>query len=279
MCYVPNLVKPVNNSEMKMKFFPLGAVAILMLVQSCTAIKPLKNDNYYTSKADSSMNSPDWSGTYTGILPCADCEGIQTTMKINRDLTYSIETRYLGKSNEIRKAEGTFSFDRSGNTISLDNTEDKTSPSFYAVGENKLTQLDLKGKIITGSLSDKYILIRQTSPIVEKYWKLVELDGKAVVPPADENKEAHMILKAMDKRLTGNGGCNSYGGTYELPGGNHITFSRIISTRMACPDMQDEDKLFEAFGLTDNYTMKDGTLILNSADAAPLARFEEKIIK
>ena len=30
------------------------------------------------SASDNSQNSLDWEGTYKGIIPCADCEGIKT---------------------------------------------------------------------------------------------------------------------------------------------------------------------------------------------------------
>ena len=44
-----------------------------------------------------SQNSLDWQGTYKGITPCADCDGIETELVLNKDLTYVIKTKYLGK--------------------------------------------------------------------------------------------------------------------------------------------------------------------------------------
>jgi len=43
---------------------------------------------------DSSVNSLDWAGSYHGVLPCADCAGIETTLILDYDLTYRIITRY-----------------------------------------------------------------------------------------------------------------------------------------------------------------------------------------
>ncbi len=37
---------------------------------------------------DNSRTSLDWDGIYRGVLLCADCEGIQTTIYLNRDLGY-----------------------------------------------------------------------------------------------------------------------------------------------------------------------------------------------
>lgn len=36
--------------------------------------------------SDNSMTSVDWVGSYQGILPCADCEGIKTQIVLNKDL-------------------------------------------------------------------------------------------------------------------------------------------------------------------------------------------------
>src|SRR5690606_19199026 len=43
------------------------------------------------------QNSLDWMGTYEGILPCADCEGIKTTIILKEDGTYSSKETYLNR--------------------------------------------------------------------------------------------------------------------------------------------------------------------------------------
>ena len=46
---------------------------------------------------DSAHNKLDWSGTYSGIMPCASCEGIETELHLGEDLTYTLITKYLGE--------------------------------------------------------------------------------------------------------------------------------------------------------------------------------------
>lgn len=36
--------------------------------------------------------------TYTGILPCADCSGIQTTLTLSGNQTYTVTSVYLGRN-------------------------------------------------------------------------------------------------------------------------------------------------------------------------------------
>ena len=45
--------------------------------------------------AHNSRNSLDFAGVYEGVLPCADCPGIQTRLTLNRDVSYELSTLYL----------------------------------------------------------------------------------------------------------------------------------------------------------------------------------------
>ncbi|ESU20660.1 hypothetical protein FCR2A7T_09680 [Flavobacterium cauense R2A-7] len=112
-----------------------------------------------TTTADNSMNSLDWNGTYSGITPCADCEGIETSLTLNKDNSYILTTKYLGKSTKNNESKGTFSWNAEGNTIILSTITD--GPNQFFVGENQLTQLDMSGKKITGALAEKYILTKK----------------------------------------------------------------------------------------------------------------------
>jgi len=71
-----------------------------------------------------SRNSIDWEGTYTGVLPCADCEGIETVIKLSKDLTYSMTSKYIGKSSKTFEGKGSFSWSKEGNKIKLGNITD-----------------------------------------------------------------------------------------------------------------------------------------------------------
>lgn len=109
---------------------------------------------------DNSQVSLDWNGTYAGTLPCANCEGIETTLTLNPDLTYILVTNYLGRNDALEEENsGPFSWDSTGSTITLLNI--KSGPNQYKVGENRIWHLDMNGKRITGDLADHYILIKK----------------------------------------------------------------------------------------------------------------------
>lgn len=112
-----------------------------------------------TVDVHNSQNSLDWSGTYKGITPCADCEGIETEIVLNSDLTFVIKTKYLGKGDGKVFAEtGSFVWDKTGKNIRLQVSVGR--PSQYKVGENRLIQLNMEGKPITGDLAEKYVLTK-----------------------------------------------------------------------------------------------------------------------
>ncbi|MCH7408592.1 copper resistance protein NlpE [Belliella sp. DSM 111904] len=105
------------------------------------------------------LNSLDYMGIYSGMLPCADCEGIETTIELESGNSYVKKTIYLGKKDQqIFESSGTFSWLEDGNTIIL---EGEDEPNKYLVGENVLFHLDMEGKRITGDLADKYRLVKE----------------------------------------------------------------------------------------------------------------------
>lgn len=114
--------------------------------------------------------------------------------------------------------------------------------------------------------------------ITETYWKLNELNGKAVMVP-EGRKEAHLILKKENARLNGNNGCNIVNGSYELSNPNRIRFSQMISTKMACMDMDTESEFMNVLSMADSYHIKGDTLQLFRARMAPLAKFQAVYLK
>jgi heat shock protein HslJ len=72
-----------------------------------------------------------------------------------------------------------------------------------------------------------------------------------------------------DGELTGNVGCNSFGGDYEVAG-DQITFGSIISTLMACeePIMAQESAVLKTFTDTATYDLNGDTLTITSADGS-----------
>lgn len=137
----------------KLKLFTL--IFAFLLLFGCKSDKKESEENYIIDM-HTSENALDWAGAYKGILPCADCEGIETVLELNNNKTYLLQTRYLGVGDEKQIEEkGTFVWDKSGKKIQLSN---KQAPNQYKIGEDVIWHLDLNGEIITGDLAVYYIL-------------------------------------------------------------------------------------------------------------------------
>ncbi|GAA0751271.1 copper resistance protein NlpE [Psychroflexus lacisalsi] len=102
-----------------------------------------------------SQNSLDWEGTYQGILPCADCEGIETKIQLKSNNTYIKSIKYLGKDEKEDQSQGNFSWNASGSEITLESEE---RPNTYKVMENAMMALDREGHLIRSQIEGDYKL-------------------------------------------------------------------------------------------------------------------------
>ncbi|WP_333808206.1 META domain-containing protein [Flavobacterium sp.] len=234
--------------------------------------------------------SLDYIGTYKGSLPCANCEAIETTILLSED-SYVKETVYKGKSKEVFKETGTYTWNEAGNTITLLNS---AVPNQYFVGENVLFHLDADGKRIEGDLASKYQLskveiseVSVSNPKKEvkikevalvdlknSKWRLVKLNGKIIEKNKDNKKEFGINFNP-EGRFSAFAGCNNMAGSYELKVDvSRVKFSKVISTMMACEDMLTEQEFAKVLEMVDNYNFDGKTLKLNRAKMATLAEFE-----
>jgi len=108
--------------------------------------------------------------------------------------------------------------------------------------------------------------------LVEKYWKLVELNGNPLTVSDHNEKEAHIIFKNETNRFSGSAGCNRITGVYNLEKSGGIAFSQTIVSRMMCLNMDIETQFLQVLETADTYTVGKDTLVL-SKEKTPLARF------
>ncbi|MDC0610589.1 copper resistance protein NlpE [Vibrio sp.] len=122
---------------------------------------PVAPETDATAKAiPAAKDNIEWQGTYKGTLPCADCDGIETTLTLNSDETYTLEENYLGKKDGQIDSKGSFTWDKSGTIVTLQNDKGDT-PVEYSVSENQITKLDNNGEPIKGDLAQLYNLNKE----------------------------------------------------------------------------------------------------------------------
>lgn len=249
-----------------MKRHPVAVLLAVLALGGCLGSPARK---VAPDPAHAARNSLDWPGTYRGVLPCADCEGIETTVELVADGTYRAQSRYLGKSEAPIAERGTFVWGEAGNTVTLQGAQ----PVRFAVDENRLTRLALDGSRIEGPLADRYVLTRFAVLVTETRWKLIELNGKKLTAL---ERAPYLVFGREDRRVNGFGGCNAFDGPYELDEAHwRLRFGQVASTMRAClAGMAEERELHEVLRRTDSYALDGTTLSLTVARMAPLARFE-----
>jgi len=89
-----------------------------------------------------SRNALDWSGTYEGVLPCADCPGIGTRLVLHNDGRFELQTLYLERDVTPRSASGRFTWNAAGSGITLDAAG---ADQQFVVGEGRLLQMNRDG--------------------------------------------------------------------------------------------------------------------------------------
>lgn len=100
------------------------------------------------------------------------------------------------------------------------------------------------------------------APLLGTHWKLLELNGKPIVP-AEDAHEAHLMFHADDNRFSGVGGVNRLMGGFEL-NGEKLKILPGPSTMMAGPEplMKQEQEFVQMLMKVKAYRVTGQTLEL-----------------
>lgn len=129
---------------------------------------------------------------------------------------------------------------------------------------------------------DKFLQVRSgescsgslpTGGLENTYWKLVELNGEAVVTVPGQ-MEPHLRLESVLRRVTVSGGCSRIQGSYQVKQG-YLSFKGMKETDKTCskPAMDQERSLLKALGTTTTFRLFVEALELYGENRL-LARFE-----
>ncbi|MCF6132562.1 META domain-containing protein [Flavobacterium wongokense] len=97
--------------------------------------------------------------------------------------------------------------------------------------------------------------------LAETKWGLVELNGKPV--KAKTGRDYFINFDSKTGTFKAYAGCNRISGNYFMKDEGKLGFTNIISTRMACSDMEDERNFYNNLQKTDNYMIEDGGKMLH----------------
>ena len=101
-------------------------------------------------------------------------------------------------------------------------------------------------------------------------WNLVELNGQSVL------EDASVTLNFDGESLTGNDGCNHFGGSFTIDGNKLSIGDDLMSTLMACegPIMQQAGEVTQALRETQSFKVENDQLILMDESNNKVAVFQ-----
>lgn len=215
-------------------------------------------------------NTMAWVGTYSGIIPCADCMGIQTELMLKKDTTFVKRSNYLGKSTEIFVDKGNFSFSADGNLIFIESVKGKEQ---YQLVEDKIKMLNNDEEINT-ELANQYELKKDVSKIEDRLWYATELMGTKV-NEIEKNRKAYLLL-SHNGTLSASGGCNSMFGTFTIEKTYGVRFGELAMSEKACNFSNYDMELSTALQKSQQYILSNNNteLLLIVGKAAPFAKFK-----
>ena len=189
----------------------------------------------------------------------------ETTARIQGIVT-QVETGKDGVQVELETETGFYSV-----TISALQAEIEGDFEQIKVG----TKIEVTGQLIDG-MNPPLIVAEQVTVLGIS----AQLSGETWVLTTFNNQQpisGHQPSLQFDTgQISGNTGCNHYGGTYQIEG-DSIRFEGIYSTEMACLDpedlMEQERVYLDLLRVADQFELADGVLMF-SAESNPILVFE-----
>lgn len=99
--------------------------------------------------------------------------------------------------------------------------------------------------------------------ITENKWQIVEVNGRKVNAADTFMRPARILFLTEENRISASAGCNLINGRYSINSKGKISFSQMIATKMACPDMKLEDALLKSLHRIDAFRVENDMLILS----------------
>lgn len=113
--------------------------------------------------------------------------------------------------------------------------------------------------------------------LVQNPWVLQSLGGVSDLTSMFGGKLPSLNF-SKDGKVSGNDGCNNLTGSMatDMLISGKLDFSKLASTKMACPDSKGSDAFNEMLGKATNFNINDNVLSLLDQDGSSLASFVPK---
>ncbi|MCH8487644.1 MAG: META domain-containing protein [Candidatus Cyclonatronum sp.] len=109
--------------------------------------------------------------------------------------------------------------------------------------------------------------------LADSPWLLVNLFGEEFTLEMEGLRQPGITFDAEEGRVHGFAGCNQFTGGFSVAEGRELSFTQMASTKMACPDMEVEDRYFKALEQTARVSLVEGRMQFEDREGAVVAVF------
>lgn len=109
--------------------------------------------------------------------------------------------------------------------------------------------------------------------LTAKGWNVVEIVTPDTIVNLMPERGAWIVFSDSTSQISGNGGCNTFMGTFDAPTDSTIVITPLGATMMLCDDMEFEGLYMQSLPLVTRFVVTDNTLTLTGADGLTL-RFD-----
>lgn len=169
-------------------------------------------------------------------------------------------------------------------------TEDNNEGQFLLELTNDANQLSLVNGLLTISRAGKPVLefekgaapvevnkaVVLDSETLSGEWRLKVMDGVDAGEKFKGNKESvpTLTFDFATNKISGNGGCNRYNATFSL-NNELLVVGPIMSTKMACPNLEGESQFSQAIADTSNISLPNADILQLAKNGTVLLEFEK----
>lgn len=143
---------------MKKVLVTLAAIGMLCALPGCN-----NRSDETTVKTGPETSLQPMQQSWRGVLPCADCEGIETSLFLAKDGTWVMSQRYQGVEREPSSFASYGTWARTAEKLVL--TDSKGEKFYYRAKGDKLEMLDREGNPIESSLNYTLEPVKSSLPV------------------------------------------------------------------------------------------------------------------
>ena len=209
-----------------------------------------KDDTIQTTSQKDPMH---YLGMYKGMMPGVGSNKTPVVIELSETFSFSISVDTIAKEKKIIQ-RGTFQWAKDGKSILL--TSNNGLQKEFRVGKNQLTLKSNSEKAVFEKMKSGEVIDLESettaasiTTFINQRWTITSIDDKPI--NAKGIKKDYYAFFAKDRKFQAYAGCNQIGGDYSVKG-DQIKIKNILSTEMACAEMEMEKLLLKALAKADN---------------------------